>query len=73
MHNKALLPLILTVYLFLFVSYSYADYGPSGEGKLLWFYKPEGSDTFDWCQPAIIYDRTTGKRTIIYGEGDEVG
>jgi outer membrane protein assembly factor BamB len=73
MHKKALLSIALTFILCFLISCSYADYGPNGEGKLLWHYKPDGSDTFDWCQPAIIYDKTSGKRTIIYGEGDEVG
>jgi len=49
------------------------NYGPNGEGRLLWYYKPDGSDVFDWCQPAIIYDKKTGKRVIIFGDGDEVG
>ncbi|MHC4757883.1 MAG: outer membrane protein assembly factor BamB family protein, partial [Planctomycetota bacterium] len=73
MHIKALLPIALIFILGLLVSCSYADYGPNGEGKLLWHYKPDGSDTFDWCQPAIIYNKTSGNRTIIYGEGDEEG
>jgi len=50
-----------------------ADYGPDGEGRLLWCYKPAGSDVFDWCQPAIVYNEKTGSRIILYGEGDEVG
>ncbi|MHC4455912.1 MAG: outer membrane protein assembly factor BamB family protein [Planctomycetota bacterium] len=64
---------LLSVLIGLFAIQAYGAYGPNGEGRLLWHYKPEGSDVFDWCQPAIIHDKETGKRTIIYGEGDEVG
>jgi len=49
------------------------DYGPNGQGRLLWHYKPAGSDVFDWCQPAIVWDKKTGRRIIIFGDGDEVG
>ena len=49
------------------------DLGPNGEGKLLWHYKPAGSDTFDWCQPAIIHNKESGQRIIVFGDGDEEG
>ena len=70
---KAFQSTLLFAFLALSTVQSYGEYGPNGEGKLLWHYKPPGSDTFDWCQPVILHDKASGKRTIIYGEGDEEG
>ena len=65
---------LLSVLVSLFAVQAYgADYGPNGEGRLLWHYKPDGSDVFDWCQPAIVHNEETGQRIIIFGDGDEVG
>lgn len=50
-----------------------SSYEPHDQGRLLWHYKPAGSDAFDWCQPAIVYNEDTGQRVIIFGDGDEVG
>lgn len=52
---------------------THGDYGPNGEGQILWHYKPAGSDVFDWCQPAIVHNEKTGQRIIIFGDGDEIG
>jgi len=71
--GKILKSIIVTSLFALLISNCYADYGPNGEGRLLWHYKPAGSDVFDWCQPAIHYNPKTGKRIIFYGEGDEMG
>ncbi len=64
---------LLLVLVCLFVEHAYGQHGPNGEGQLLWHYKPEGSDVFDWSQPAIVYHKETGQRIIIFGDGDEVG
>ncbi len=52
---------------------THGDYGPNGEGQILWHYKPAGSDVFDWCQSAIVHNEKTGQRIIIFGDGDEIG
>jgi len=64
---------MLSMLIGLFTLCGCGGYGPNGEGRLLWHYKPAGSDVFDWCQPAIVYNEMTGQRTIIFGDGDEIG